>query len=355
MVVEMEGNMEVIFYNLLKVDNEKKTVSVESFANKQNIQSYIWELITNCVDTEGDREYIFDPNLQTTRTHIDNIINDNNRNDVCKLLAEKLLSVENDTKEKIAHLDKEIPKGILMISFTKMTDIEYKLVITKADYTEFLEELSGEKKSGLPTKKKIFKSFIMNVSYFDNEFEYGKILTYDANSKKATYWWKSFLELCEVRDDVKNTKTAYDAIKKDIIEPLRRKHKQDYLCLRNATIAYFRVEDDFDINHYKDDIIGNYQPFDNSLNIEDIKIKIEKLPQKYGFDNSFKKTPAVIKDKFKDIIQLTDEIELKLKQDIINIERFIQPYKDDKGDEYIMILSADGYQYATGLRRNQNE
>ena len=330
--------MEVIFYNLLKVNNDENTISVESFANKQNIQGYIWDLITNCVDTTGDREYIFDPNLQTTKTHIDNIIqNNNSRDDVCKLLAEKLLSVENDTKEKIAHLDKEIPKGILMISFTKMTETEYKLIITKADYTEFLEELH---------------QFIKDQNF---QFKYTKILTYDASSKKAAYWWKNFLELSEVRDDIKNTKTAYDAIKKDIIEPLRRKHKQDYLCLRNATIAYFRAESDFDINHYKDVIVGNYKPFDNFLNIEDIKTKIEKLPQKYGFDNSFQKIPTVIKDKFKDVIQLTDEIELKLKQDIINIERFIQPYKDEKGDEYIMILSADGYQYATGLRRNQNE
>ncbi|WP_024466637.1 nucleoid-associated protein [Treponema pedis] len=347
--------MEVIFYNLLKVDNEENTVSIESFANKQNIQNYIWDLITNCVDTKGDREYIFDPNLQTTKTHIDNIIQDNNRDDVCKLLAEKLLSVENDTKEKIAHLEKEIPKGILMISFTKMTDTEYKLIITKADYTEFLEELSGEKKSGLPTKKKIFKSFIMNVSCFDGKFEYAKILTYDANSKKATYWWKTFLELSEVRDDVKNTKTAYDAIKKDIIEPLRRKHKQDYLCLRNATIAYFRAEGDFDIDHYRDAIIGNYKPFDNSLNIEDIKIKIEKLPQKYDFDNSFQKTPTVITDRFKDTIFLTEGIELKLMQDILDINRVIKPHRDDEGKEYIMILSTDGYQYAIGLDRKQNE
>lgn len=348
--------MEIIFYNLLKVDNEENTVSVESFANKQNIQGYIWDLITNCVDTKGDREYIFDPDLQTTKTHIDNIIqNNNSRDDVCKLLAEKLLSVENDTKEKIAHLDKEIPKGILMISFTKMTETEYKLIITKADYTEFLEELSGEKKSGLPTKKKIFKSFIMNVSYFDYKFEYTKILTYDANSKKAAYWWKNFLELSEVRDDIKNTKTAYDAIKKDIIEPLRRKHKQDYLYLRNATIAYFRTDGDFDINHYKDVIIGNYQPFDNSLNIENIKIKIERLPQKHGFDNSFQKTPTVITDKFKDTIFLSEGIELKLKQDILDINRVIKPHRDDEGKEYIMILSSEGYQYAIGLDREQNE
>ena len=252
---------------------------------------------------------------------------------------------------------KEIPKGILMISFAKMTDTEYKFVITKADYSEFLEELSGNKRSGLPTKKKIFKSFILNAtSNGREEFEYGKIITYDANtSTKAVYWWKTFLELSEVRNDEKNTKTAYDAIKKEIINPLRRKHKQDYLCLRNATIAYFRANGDFDINHYKDVIIGEYQPFDDSLDINKLKDKIGKLPNKHKFDNTFQKTPRVVTDKFKDVIPLTNEIELKLKQDILNIERIIKPHKDEQGNRYIMVLSTDGYQYAEGLKRNQNE
>ena len=349
--------MDIQFYTLLKVDNTENTVSVEHFANAQNIQDYIWDLITNCVDNEGDREYIFEPTLQTTKNHIDNIIQNNNRAGVCKLLAEKLLAVENETKEKIAHLGKEIPKGILMISFAKMTDTEYKLVITKADYSEFLEELSGDKRSGLPTKKKIFKAFILNAtSNGREEFEYGKIITYDANtSTKAVYWWKTFLELSEVRNDEKNTKTAYDAIKKEIINPLRRKHKQDYLCLRNATIAYFRADGNFDINHYKDVIIGDYQPFDDSLAINKLKDKIGKLPNKHKFDNTFQKTPRVVTDKFKDVIPLTNEIELKLKQDILNIERIIKPHKDEQGNRYIMVLSADGYQYAEGLKRNQNE
>lgn len=352
-----EKYMDIQFYTLLKVDNTENTVSVEHFANAQNVQAYIWDLINNCVDSEGDREYVFEPTLQTTKNYIDKIIKNNNRADVCRLLAEKLLAVENETKEKIAKLHIEIPKGILMISFAKMTETEYKFVITKADYSEFLEELSGDKKSGLPTKKKIFKSFIMNVTSNDNvNFEYGNIITYDANtSTKAVYWWKTFLELSEVRDNEKNTKMAYEAIKKEIIEPLRRRHKQDYLCLRNYTIAYFRADGDFDICYYKDVIIGNYHPFDNSLNINDLKNKIQRLPQQYKFDNTFQKTPRVVTDKFKDLIPLTNEIELKLKQDILNIERIIKPHQDEQGNKYIMVLSSDGYQYAEGLRRNQNE
>ena len=50
-----------------------------------------------------------------------------------------------------------------------------------------------------------------------------------------------------------------------------------------------------------------------------------------------KKTPRVVTDKFKDVIPLTNEIELKLKQDILNIERIIKPHKDEQGNRYIMV------------------
>ena len=179
-----------------------------------------------------------------------------------------------------------------------------------------------------------------------------KKLTYDPNVTRALYWWKIFLELKEVRDNEKNTMTAYNSIKKEI-NKLQRRHKQDYLYLRNATIAYFKSEGQFDINYYKDVVIGGYKPYDTSLDMNQLKNKIQRLPQKYKFDNVFEKTPSVIKDKFKDIIRLTNEIDLNLKQEILNIERVIRPHKDDQGNEYIMIQSSNGYKYAEGLKKDQ--
>ena len=147
--------------------------------------------------------------------------------------------------------------------------------------------------------------------YDREEFEYGKIITYDANtSTKSGILVENFFGIKWGSEIMRKHQTAYDAIKKEIINPLRRKHKQDYLCLRNATIAYFRANGDFDINHYKDVIIGEYQPFDDSLDINKLKDKIGKLPNKHKFDNTFQKTPRVVTDKFKDVIPLTNEIEL---------------------------------------------
>lgn len=346
--------MEIEYYKLLKIDNEVNEISVDVFSNTESVNNYIVELIEECGNNEGDREYKFDDTLNTTQEHVNCIIQNQNRDVKCELLANKLLKVEKKAKEDIAHLHKDIPKGVLVITYAKMTESEYKFIIIKADYTEFLEEISGERKSGLPTKKKIFKSFIMNVSIYDNGYEIGKMITFDSNSTKAKYWWKTFLELDEIRDDEKNTMSAYDSIRLNILDPLKKNHKQDYLCLWNLTVAYFRTEGTFDIAHYRDNIVGAYTPFDNNLKIDKLKDKITKLPEKDKFDPVFEKRPSVISAKFKNIIQLTDEIDLHLKHNIVGMSRVIKPYVDEEGKEYIMIQSKDGYQFAQGLSNGEN-
>ncbi len=62
----------------------------------------------------------------------------------------------------------------MLFAFCKMTDRDYKIVISKADYSEFLEETSGERKNGLPIKKKIFKSFIANVTIVGKKAQHFK-------------------------------------------------------------------------------------------------------------------------------------------------------------------------------------
>ena len=338
--------MEIIYHSLYKVDITTQEVELQQFDENENVNNYIIELLQNVSDSEGDREYLFEENSLTMKTYLYRIINDEDRNNTSKNIANRLLQEENKAQQKIQHLHKHIQKGILIISYVKMTDTEYKMILSKADYNEFIEEVTGNLKSGLPTKKKIFKSFIANVTITDEESEITKLVTYDSNSTKAAYWSKEFLELIEIRDDEKNTLTAYNAIKKDILEPLRKKHKADYLCLWNATVAYFRGEGEFDLTHYRDNIIGNYQPMDNTLKLTTVKTKIDNLPTKYKFDHSFTKKPNVVKDKFKNTIKLSSEIDLVIKHDVANPKKTFVPYKDDEGNEYIAILSPEGFEYA---------
>lgn len=159
------------------------------------------------------------------KTYLGRIIDDEDRDGTSESIANRLLQEENKAQQKIEHLNKNIQKGILIISYVQMTDMEYKIVLSKADYNEFIEEVTGNLSSGLPTKKKIFKSFIANVTITEEDSEITKLVTYDSNATKAVYWSREFLELIEIRDDKKNTLTAYNALKKDILEPLRKNTK----------------------------------------------------------------------------------------------------------------------------------
>ncbi|MDO5343173.1 MAG: hypothetical protein Q4F69_12100, partial [Bacteroidia bacterium] len=110
----------------------------------------------------------------------------------------------------------------------------------------------------------------------------------------------------------------------------------------------------FDITHYRDNVIGAYTPFDNNLKIDKLKERITNLPEKDKFDPIFEKKPSIINAKFKNIIPLTDEIDLHLKHNIVGMSRVIKPYEDEEGNRYIMIQSKDGYQYAQGLGNGEN-
>jgi len=243
--------MEIIYHSLYKVDISTQEVSIQEFAEADNVNHYIIDLLNNVSKNEGDREYLFEGGSLTMKTYLENIIYDKERNGTSENISKRLLQEEIKAQEKIEHLKKEIQKGILIISYVKMTDSEKKIIISKADYNEFIEEITGKLKSGLPTKKKIFKAFIANITLVKGKEQISKLVTYDSNTTKAAYWTKEFLELKEKRNDEKNTSIAYQAIKTNIIEPLKKTSKADYLCLWNATVAYFRGEGEFDIEHFR--------------------------------------------------------------------------------------------------------
>lgn len=339
--------MEIIYHRLFKVDIVEQEVSLQEFAENDNVNTYILELLQNVSENEGDREYIFEDGSITMKTYLNQFIIGEDRNTTSEDIVKRLLQEETKAQAKIEHLKKQIHKGVLILSYVQMTDTEYKVVISKADYNEFIEEVSGNLSSGLPTKKKIFKAFIANVSNDNENDEITKLVTYDSNTSKASYWVKDFLELEEVRDDEKNTFTAYNAVKRDILIPLRKKkeYKADWLCLSNATIAYFRGEGEFDIAHYQDTIIGSYQPMEDTLDINKLKEKITKLPEKYKFDNKFSKKPGIVKDRFKNTIKLSEEMDLIIKHDVANPKRTFKAYETE-GRKYIAILSDEGFDYA---------
>lgn len=268
-------------------------------------------------------------------------------------MANRLLEKEKIANERIRHMGHEIPTSMFIIVQDEITETESQLFFIKADYDEYIMAGSGNDSKGLPKNRKIFKSCVFFVHKKNDDFEIYKIMSHDENSSssEAVYWYRDFLDLQELTTDEKNSDKAFKAVKKYILDPIKKNHKQDYWILRNRVIAYFRSEGEFDIDHFTNVVIGSYVSFDNKLKIKELKDKTVRLPVKCKFDSKFVKRPDVIKDKFKDSISLTPDLELKVKQDIQGIETVISCGKDNGDKKFIKIYSDEGYNYASGLKR----
>ena len=57
-------------------------------------------------------------------------------------------------------------------------------------------------------------------AYDNHEYTISNVLVCDTSSRDAKYWWRSFLELKELRTNELNTINAYKAIKDKVISPI---------------------------------------------------------------------------------------------------------------------------------------
>lgn len=346
--------MKPIYSRLIKIDHQIQETSFEEFNGVENLNLYIMQMIQEITDDEGDREYEFIDTSLTMKSYINEFINkEDTRDDIAMKIAQRLLRSEIDAQKSLGRFT-EIQKGILLMSFCDMETYsgDFKVLISKADYNEFIEESTGEIKNGLPTKRRVFKAYVANVKLQENGYIIVKNSTYDLNANCAKYWYHDFLELEPIINDEDDTKKAYEAIDKHLLGQLKKKYKEDYIHLRNTTIHYMRSEGEFDIDEFADKILGaGYTPVNSKLNMEELIEQVRKFPNKYKFDKKFQKVPKVIKARIKDVISLGQDIELVLKGYIPNLEQMIRPHVCD-GKKYIMIQSEEGYKYASG---NNNE
>lgn len=342
--------MTVEYLKLIKIDHENNAVQEEPLNDEGNVREYVMDIIAQITDNAGERRYKFKDDELTMKTWISDIVNNNDRDARAMSIADRLLQKENIAQQRY-HTITDIQKGILLIAYCKMTDTEYKMVICKADYTEFIEETTGEKKNGLPTKKKIFKSFAANITLNVGTHSFGDMVTFDVNSKQSKYWYDEFLDLKALHDNSENTEKAFNYLKSKILEQVRKKSKSDYLVLWNSTVAYMRSEGEFSMDHYADSILAAYQPIEDSLNMNELANKAKSLPTQYDFDNRFEKITSKITAKMKNEITLTNDIILVLKQNIPHIERTILAHEEEDGSKFVMIQSEAGYKYAENLKR----
>ncbi|RYG22032.1 MAG: hypothetical protein EOO07_01030 [Chitinophagaceae bacterium] len=339
--------MDIIFNALYKIDVAAKNIEQLPDTDEQReLESYIRELLDLIVDEKSSRGYEFTSEHTEVRGLISAIINaqqldTKKEEEYAEAIAKRLLAKEIDAEEN-SNLKIKLVKGIAVITLIRLSNGEQRFVISKADYNEYLDAESYKRRNGFPIKKKIYKAF---SAALDDDQNITKVLVYDTNSTFSVYWWREFLELSEIYNDDYNTEKVFAAIEGNVLNPIKQKHKADFISLWNASVHYFRVKPEFSVEGFLEDIITTYVPYDNKLDVGELAKKVEKQFENGKFDSRFTINPKVINKKFKRTIQLTPQIELNLKDGIQNIEQIIKRYDAPDGSKWVMVRSNEGYEY----------
>ena len=351
--------MQTLYYSIHKVNNVDGTASTELFQQQNEINTYINELVEQCVGQDGDREYRFDEHRITTISRLENIVLNNNRDAECLALANRLGQIENNKNDEYSNLKHEIPQGLLVVVLVDMESEDVtrnRLIIAKADYTEFIEKTSGIRTNGLPTKKKVFKSFITSYNIDNEHVDFTSMMTFDPQKSKATYWWDDFLELEQPRTDTDNTKTAMSVIKKEILNKIKENNREAYLPLYRSTMVYMGTEGEFDLEYYRDVVFGGQAINDPTFDMAAWQRKITNLPDgRKKFDRQFTKVVEEIKQpEVATDIELAPLIDLRIKGPFEGMADVIKAIEHN-GRRGVFIQSENGYNTVHGLEQEEQQ
>ena len=332
--------MDILLKKVFKFDIDNLRVAEIALADEpDDFTSYLDELIENVIGDERSKRYAFPDHATNIKHAITSIIAKDYERPMLDT-ARQLLRIEQNVQRRIEHLDTEVQKGIMLQSVVEYNGQKLFLII-KAEHSDFINESDNRKATGLPIKKKIFKSF---CAYHDAEGNLTYANVSDYKSKISEYWWSTFLELEEVYTNEYNTERAFNALERKIFNRIKERHPEDYMSLRNSTVQYFRANEQLVWADYCDQVFNNYIPEDESLNIEHVRDQARELPEREKFDARFTVVRSMIKKKIIKNVKLTPQLELVIKEDI-DWQNTVRSFKDDNGVKYIRIKTDKGYDY----------
>ncbi|MBL7732921.1 MAG: hypothetical protein JNM88_17240 [Chitinophagaceae bacterium] len=332
--------MKILFQRIYKFNLDTNRAEEQVVpADAKDFNDYIFELIEDVARDKGNKKFNFPKEVTATKTILAGL-NDGKKDTVAVSFAERLIKIEIDVQNKIDHLDQEVQKGIMLQALVDMGNYTQYYII-KAEHFDFINEKDNKRTTGLPIKRKIFKSFYCTVPA-DGKFKNAYVN--DNRASITTYWWKTFLELEPEFTDDYNTERAFTMIESKVLNKFKESHKSDYAYLRNATVAYFRANDEFVMEEYVKKTFEKYVPEDDGLNMKAISSKLKALPENNSFDNRFNIKKEKVRKRFIKRVELSPQLDLILKENI-DWGKTIVPVRDNKGAKCLQIRTDEGFDY----------
>ena len=327
--------MEIIFKSINVVNYEVGTV-----VNKQppdEFDAHIDELITHIKTNNSVRDYVTSSNKTEVISSVLEVCNDCNEGTFVNnsnIIAKRLLKVEMETQEKVSVLNVNVKKGSLIQALLRDNG-KYYYLLAKVQHSDFVDDDDFSFKTGFSKdKKSIWKSCLLDLSDLSSSQFFAKIYT----DVVAKFWSREFLELVPVRNDESNTRNAFNYIDRTLGKRIKKVSKSDYLFLRNASIVYFRTHDHFDYYEMITDVFESYPPENiasdaYSTLIDNLRI----IPESNGFDAQFEPDLKCIKARVRKVFNVTDSIDIVIKDGIDNLKQAICVDQNISGEKFIKI------------------
>jgi len=324
-----------------KIDIKLKEDTIINYANNP---------IDEMLENPNKRKYLFKDGETQVKSSIKHIVNNSIECEKALLNnAKRLLEKENEADKFIKRMGKKVQRGSLMhIHFTQNGN--HRVLICKVDHDEIINEKSFEINSGLNTKKKIFKAFLI---YVKSKTKKEEIYLNDKNNSK--YWWSNFLELDQVKTDDENTEKSLNKIT-SIVDREKRKDgfSLDGTILRNGIIGYYRKNKNFNFTDLYDSVFKGYTPYNKNFPIDKIITKLNKLDGDLSFDKQFSIVQKKIDKKIVSKIKLGTGIYLNIEDFVKNLDKIIKPYSQF-GEFGMTIISNQAFNFVKQINGTKDK
>lgn len=346
--------MDILYKSFFNIDYEKERIASRDIPDGSN--AFIVDLITHIQSstivrrhkTRSEKTQVVSCAIEIVNL-IANAKEEIEVDVLCEQIANRLLRKEIEVQDRINRLNQKVQKGSLVLSLLYLNDEStYKLIISKVEHQEYMDEIDLAIRQGFPTAKKgIWKSCILDIkSVNENWIIDGARIYLD---RQVKYWADDFLELDEEASDESNTHLAFKAIN-IVLNKLKKDSRYDYNVLRNSIIGHLRGSQQINYDDMINSLLDEYEPANISEEQKaTLKEELLGLPNKKGFDSQFNAVPEAIKAKIVKNHKVAEGIELKITY-IENIEDKIEAIEDDGGLKYLKIRTTDDETFKTFKR-----
>lgn len=151
-------------------------------------------------------------------------------------------------------------------------------------------------------------------------------------SQDAVYWKDTFLHICQRQDEYYNTHQVMQAYKKFVTDELPQQYevsKADQADLLNRSVSFFKQNDNFDMDDFARDVIGQPEVIDS---FKQYREQYEQendvqLPESFGISEGAVKKQA---RSYRSVIKLDKNFHIYVHGD----RKLIEQGEDEKGKFY---------------------